>query len=140
MLFIFYKMPYNIEQDYTASTLNGDTIEIKIKVKGYRNFFKPTSFKGKMSIDNQAYDVFEPNRTDSLITKIEKKQNGEIYFPIITNQNRTESDDFYVIQWTDHKFNKLYFIHAKTNFRYLAPAKNASTANQILEEIQHYLK
>ncbi|MGO4528324.1 hypothetical protein AB4Z30_04525 [Paenibacillus sp. 2TAF8] len=139
-LFIFYKLPYNIEQDYTASTLDGETIKIQVELKGYRNFFTPTRFKGIMVIDHEVYDVFEPDRADRLMTKLKQKMNGDIYFPIVANKNRTKSDDFYIILWTDPKFKKLYLIHAKNDSRYFAPATNASSANQVSGEIQQYLK
>ncbi len=109
-------------------------------MKGYRHLFTPTHFIGNMFINNQVYDVFEPNRTDSILTKIKKKWIGDISFPIVANKNRTESDDFYIIPWTDAKFKKLYLIHAKNNTRYYAPANNSSSANQVSSEIQDYLK
>ncbi|WP_139168940.1 hypothetical protein [Paenibacillus polysaccharolyticus] len=140
MMLIFYKLPYDIEQKYTASTLDGEKIEIQMTMKGYRDFFRPTTFKGKMLIDDKVYDVFEPERSDRFIAKMKKKMNGDRYFPIIANENRTDLDDYYTIQWANDKFNTLYFIHAKNNSRYVAPAQNAVEANKIWGEIQHFLR
>lgn len=73
ILLLIYKLPYDIEQKYTASTLDGETIEIQITTNGYRDFFRPTTFKGKMLIDDKVYDVFEPERSDRFIARMKKK-------------------------------------------------------------------
>ncbi|RXZ77367.1 hypothetical protein EBB07_31450 [Paenibacillaceae bacterium] len=134
---LVYKLPYTVEQNFTASTLDGETKEIRIEMKGYRDFFRPTIFRGTMLIDGQVYDALT-ERGEGLIAKFKAKLNGKRYYPMIASKDRSAHSNFYWILWADDTFSQMYFIHMKDDQQYLAPASNATEAQELLEKIESF--
>lgn len=59
VVIVWYKVPYKVDKNYLASSIDGTTINISIEMKGYRNIFIPTVFDGEMIVNDHVYKTIK---------------------------------------------------------------------------------
>lgn len=133
IVLIWYKIPYKIEKNYLASTVDGTTVELSIKMKAYRNFISPTDYRGSIAVNNEAYKTIKVERENKLIGRISMKIRGEQYYLVLRSAaDGGRLDQFIYVLQNSSKFNKLHFMLNDKQF--FAPAKNAMEAIQLQKE------
>lgn len=138
ILFTVYKLPFNIETKQLASTLDGTTVEISIKFKGYRYFFSPTKYSGELKVnDNELYVIIGYPKNESFYEKLRNKINGKFSLIMLVEAIKADNgylygDTFATINWASEKFNMVYLI-LKNEHEFYAPAQNSQEAKSIAE-------
>jgi len=136
---LWYKLPYEINKTYKASTIDGITVNLTIKMKGYRNFFSPTNFVGEVMINGDIYETIKVDREENFLQRFDKKIRGIREYPYILNKDQNglvTNHDLFEIIWTDEEFNELYFVLIKKDDeKYFAPANNSIEAEELQRKI-----
>ncbi|XID90382.1 hypothetical protein ACF3MZ_17735 [Paenibacillaceae bacterium WGS1546] len=131
-LLVWYKIPNEIEKKYSASTVDGTTVELSIQMKAYHNFFSPTDYRGTIAVNNVVYKTVKLQRDNNLFERLNMKIRGAQYYLLlrrVENGGRlAHNDSLYVIR-NGSEFNKLHiFLHDKDFF---APAEKPSEAIEL---------
>lgn len=139
IVIVWYKIPYEVDKKYTATTIDGTSVDVLIEMKGYRNFFSPTVFDGKMIVNDNVYKIIESEKNESFLEKFKMKIRSVDNFPIMLNENEnglSMSHEMAQIIWADSKFNELYFVMInKFDGDYFAPANNSLEAKELQNKV-----
>jgi len=136
---VWYKYPYDVNQQYTASSIDGTTIEVSIEVKGCRNLFSPNRYVGVMKVNDDTYETVEAGKNTSFLERLYMKLEGDEDFPVFLTQKRNGDEIAYElidIVWGDSGFEEIYFLFIdQDDGKYFAPARNAIEAQKQQEKI-----
>lgn len=128
-----YIYPYDIEKIYTASTVEGETIELVLELKVYRKLLSPSQVEGRIHIDGVTYSNLRVKVVDtnsSFLDRFQSKLLGEMVYPTFFNRDGGTLN-LISISWADPQFEKVFFFLPHNSNGFFAPAQNAKEAEQL---------
>lgn len=141
---IWYHFPIEHAQQYEASTYEGETTTIELRVQKYRKFFKPTVIKGELIHNNKVFSGYSHRISNSAFEQFLMKLDGKVNPASFTLEN-SQIKFFEWESWTINfgstdDLHGLYLTHRLEGkdadiYTYLAPASNTQEAQQILNKI-----
>jgi hypothetical protein len=137
-----YHLPVEKVKNMTVCTLDGQLADIKIDIKFYKSFFKPTIGKGTIIFNGVEYinateKGFEPFYKDSLFTKLELKSNGLPYLYFVNSSLNPPSYLSDTILFTKvNDMDEVAFMYTKADnetggIEYFGPAATSEEAYNI---------
>ena len=136
---IWYKSPYKVVREYSASSLNGSTVYVSIQFKAYRNFFSPTTYEGTIIVDDDTYSTPNNQGDDRFFVKLRDKISGKSRFPVLVREDENGSfvaaDLLYILSACS-KFDYVYFSLTNNDEEgFMGPASNAAEAESLYQRI-----
>lgn len=127
-----YIYPYDIEKSYTASTVEGETIEVVLELKVYRKLLSPSQVEGSIHIDGVTYSNLriQESTKESFLNRFKSKMRGEMDKMTFKKVHNTSLEIIY-ISWADPQFEKVFFFIPDKSNGFFAPAQNAKEAEQL---------
>jgi len=138
-LLVWYKLPFKVERNYLASTLDGTTVQVNIHLQAYHNLFSPDKYEGKFIVNGHVYSTVETEEMDSFLEGLKKKIRGVKKYPFFITEKQiggTINQELVTIMWDSNFFKELCFgLINKNDGVYYAPAANSSEAEELNKRV-----